>query len=349
VSKVTGALLLAGAVLVATAVAAVRPTPTGFLQYGSGAVSPAEQSRVEAYWTAGRMHSAARPSPGDTATTSRSGTRAGVGAAGGGGGGRSEVGRIGPLIGALSGLGDGGAAPLQPLRPVRPAAPRAVVQAEPWGGSGAVSRAVGRVFFTLGRHDFSCSGTAVHSRNRDTVITAGHCVNAGPGPYVRNWVFVPGYHAGARPYGTWTARRLAAPAGWVRAGQAADDVGFAVLNLRRGRHLAAVVGGLPIRFDTGPETYIWVFGFPGAQPYGGRRSTYCRGTDRADPYGTSALGLACTMTAGSSGGPWLAGFAGGTGTICSVTSFSYRGVPDLIWGPRLGRTAARLYAAAQRW
>jgi V8-like Glu-specific endopeptidase len=190
----------------------------------------------------------------------------------------------------------------------------------------------------------------VRSHNQDTVLTAGHCVNAGPGPYVRNWVFVPGYQAGQRPFGTWTARRLAAPAGWVRAGRAPDDVGFAVLNPRGGRHLTSVVGGLPIGFGRGPGRYVWAFGYPGAPPYAGRRATFCRGTSRADPYSTPALGLACTMTAGASGGPWLTGFAAPSGgTIYSVTSFSYQGMRGTIWGPRLGRTAAALYAAAQRW
>jgi hypothetical protein len=316
VVRVAGALLLVGAVLIGPSSARLLgagPVIPAGMDFGPGAVSAAEQSRVEAYWTDGRMRAAARPGAG---------------------------------INGLRGPGAAGTAGLRPLRQAPP-----VSHAETWSGAGLVARAVGRVFFTLGGQDYSCSGTAVVSQNRDTVITAGHCVNAGPGPYVHNWVFVPGYRAGQRPYGTWTARRLAAPRGWVRSGRAPDDVGFAVLNTRRGRHLSAVVGALPIVFGLGPAAYVWVFGFPGSPPYAGRRATYCRGTDRKDPFGTSALGLACTMTAGSSGGPWLAGFspAGGAGAICSVTSFSYHGVPDVIWGPRLGDTAAALYTSVQRW
>jgi hypothetical protein len=317
VVRVAGALLLVGAVLIGPSSARLLgagPVLPAGTDFGSGAVSAAEQSRVEAYWTDGRMRAAARS-----------------------GGGISGL------------LGPGGGPGAAPPRPLRQAPP--VSHAENWFGAGLVARAVGRVFFTLGGQDYSCSGTAVVSQNRDTVITAGHCVNAGPGPYVHNWVFVPGYRAGQRPYGTWTARRLAAPGGWVRSGQAPDDVGFAVLNTRRGRHLSGVVGALPIVFGLGPASYVWVFGFPGSPPYAGKRATYCRGTDRRDPFGTSAVGLACTMTAGSSGGPWLAGFSpsGGTGAICSVTSFSYHGVPDVIWGPHLGDTAAALYTSVQRW
>ena len=53
----------------------------------------------------------------------------------------------------------------------------------------------------------------MRSANRDTVLTAGHCVNDGPGAFHTNWMFVPGYRDGARPYGTWTARDLLTTSG----------------------------------------------------------------------------------------------------------------------------------------
>jgi len=167
---------------------------------------------------------------------------------------------------------------------------------------------------------------------------------------VRNWVFVPGYRDGRRPYGTWTARRLAAPTGWVRTGRAPDDVGFAVLNRRGGRDLTSVVGGLRIVFGRPPGRYVWAFGYPGAAPFGGRRVTYCRGASRPDPYATTALGLPCTMSAGASGGPWLTAFSPAAGgVVYSVTSFAYQGMRGVVWGPRLDGTAASLFAAAERW
>ncbi|MEN3362434.1 MAG: hypothetical protein V7637_6416 [Mycobacteriales bacterium] len=322
--RVMGALLVISLLVVIPASTRISPAPpTGGaagepLDSAPAAVTATEQSAVEAYWTDGRMRSAARPG-------------------------------ADPQAGA--GLG-GRAARRRPaaLRPLRQLAPRPVSRATPWRGGGEVARAVGRVFFTLRGQDYSCSGTAVRSRNQDTVLTAGHCVNAGPGPYARNWVFVPGYRAGARPFGTWTARRLAAPAGWVHTGQAPEDIGFAVLNTVGGRHLTSVVGGLPVEFGVGPGRYVWTFGYPGAAPDEGRRATFCRGGSRADPFGTPAIGLACTMTAGASGGPWLTGFtAAGGGVIYSVTSFSYQGMRGTIWGPRLGPAAKALYAAAQRW
>jgi V8-like Glu-specific endopeptidase len=312
-----------------------RQDPASGLDWAPAAVSAREQARVTAYWTDRRVRQAVRP---DTAPAAGadSGPTGGSGTSGGASGGAGRR---------------GGRATAQ--RGERPAVrPAPVRRAAEWRAGGPASRAIGRVFFTLDRLDYSCSGTALRSGNGDTVLTAAHCLNAGPGAYARNWVFIPAYRDGRRPYGTWTARRLAAPTGWVRAGRAPDDVGFAVLNRLGGRHLTGVVGGLRIGFGAGPGRYAWAFGYPGGPPYLGRRVTYCRGTGRRDPYGTTALGLDCTMGAGSSGGPWVAGNHAGDpagGTVYSVTSFAYHGVAGVIWGPRLGATAAALFAAAQRW
>ncbi|HYT09800.1 MAG TPA: hypothetical protein VEL73_03990, partial [Mycobacteriales bacterium] len=191
----------------------------------------------------------------------------------------------------------------------RLAAPAPVARAATWNGDGAPARALGRVFFTLRGRDYSCTGLAVPSANRSTVITAGHCVNAGPGPYAANWVFVPGYEAGRRPYGTWRARTLAAPAGWVRTGRLQDDVGLAVVAPLGGRRLTDVVGAVPVAFNAPRGAYVWAFGYPAAAPNAGRRALFCRGAVRQDRYGSGAQGLACSMGQGASGGPWLASFS----------------------------------------
>ncbi|HEY2576190.1 MAG TPA: hypothetical protein VGI74_07765 [Streptosporangiaceae bacterium] len=55
------------------------------------------------------------------------------------------------------------------------------------------------------------------------------------------------------------------------------------------------------------------------------------------------------MTAGSSGGPGLAGFspATGTGTITSVISFKYSTDTQVLYGAPLGPIAQSLYTTAQ--
>ena len=73
------------------------------------------------------------------------------------------------------------------------------------------ARTNGKVFFTLNGSNFQCSGTIVNSEGKDTVWTAGHCVNAGQtnGAWATNWTFVPAYDddlANPRPWGTWSAK-----------------------------------------------------------------------------------------------------------------------------------------------
>jgi hypothetical protein len=229
------------------------------------------------------------------------------------------------------------------------AGPAPVRRAAAWTGQPAVARAVGRVFYSLRGRDYTCTGVAVASANRSTVLTAGHCVNAGPGPYARDWVFVPGYADGRRPYGTWPARSLAAPPRWVAEGRTADDVGLAVVAPRAGRRLTDVVGGMPVVFGAPRGAYVWAIGYPAAVPNAGRRPLYCRGTVRPDPYRSGAQGLACTMSQGASGGPWLTAAPDGRpAAVYAVTSFTYRGVPGVVWAPYLGDTAKALYAAVQR-
>ena len=65
------------------------------------------------------------------------------------------------------------------------------------------------------------------------------------------------------------------------------------------------------------------------------------------PQPSTDQGMSCTMTPGSSGGPWLTGFSArtGRGTLVSLTSFSYSDKPDVLWGPYLGATAKALYAS----
>ena len=77
----------------------------------------------------------------------------------------------------------------------------------PWAGGGAVARTTGRVFFTLNNVQYSCSGSAVASKNQDVVMTAAHCVSDGAGHWATHWTFVPGYTDGHEPY----AQRLQAP------------------------------------------------------------------------------------------------------------------------------------------
>ena len=55
------------------------------------------------------------------------------------------------------------------------------------------------------------------------------------------------------------------------------------------------------------------FGYPAAGKYHGNDLTYCADQIFNDPNREPDVGLACDMTGGSSGGPWLGGFKRRTG------------------------------------
>ena len=88
-----------------------------------------------------------------------------------------------------------------------------------------------------------CSGTSVVSPNKSVVITAGHCVYDEGIWSDRKWVFVPGYHHGERPFGTFTAHWLGTTPAWHAHENENFDVGAAVVGRNeKGQTLAAAVG-----------------------------------------------------------------------------------------------------------
>ncbi|GHH08474.1 trypsin-like serine peptidase [Streptomyces lanatus] len=184
-------------------------------------------------------------------------------------------------------------------------------------------KTVGRLFLTNEKgQDTYCTATAVRSRNRSTVMTAGHCVQlpASPENHYSNMVFVPGYNEGERPYGVYVVRAIAVPRSWAQ--DARNDVAAVVVDERPGgESLTDEVGEQAVAFDREPGATVTVFGYPDSQEQRGEHLMYCAGTTSKAPDGTQRV--RCPMEGGSSGGPWLAGFdrRTGRGTLVSVNSF----------------------------
>ncbi|MUL42140.1 trypsin-like serine protease [Streptomonospora sp. PA3] len=220
---------------------------------------------------------------------------------------------------------------------------------EPWSGGGRVARTTGKVFLTLDGRDFTCSAAVVSADNRDTVITAGHCLKDGSGPWAGKWVFVPGYADGQSPHGRYTARQMFVAPQWADGADDSYDFGMAVLNRSGGKHVQDRVGAQTIAFGAEPEDPTYAFGYPATGRFEGRRLHYCSGATTDDSGGTTANGMACAMTEGSSGGPWLNDFdeKSGKGTVVSVISFKYADDTRTQYGPHLGPAARRIYERAQ--
>jgi hypothetical protein len=218
------------------------------------------------------------------------------------------------------------------------------------------SRQNGAVFVDLPRHQglARCSGTSVNAPNMSVVFTAGHCVNAG-GPrlwFDRDWIFVPGYHDGVRPFGVFVAKWLGATAPWVHAGSENADVGAAVVSRNeRGQRLGAAVGGYGIAWNLSPRQVFDVHGYPAAPPFDGASQRICEDTpflghDLASFLWTGPLNLAltCRVTGGGSGGAWTI-----RGDVLnSVTNYGYSDDPATNFGAYFGDAVRVLYAHAAR-
>ncbi|MDH2425248.1 peptidase [Sphaerisporangium sp. TRM90804] len=218
----------------------------------------------------------------------------------------------------------------------------------PWAAGGAIVRTEGRIFFTYQGRSASCSGTAVNSANKSVVITAGHCVKLG-GAFHTNWVFVPGYDAGQRPYGTWVATSLLTTPQWDSAEDMNHDMAAAVIAPLNGQKLVDVVGGQGVAFNQARALRMYAFGYPAASPYNGSKLIYCSGRAFEDYLISTSQGLTCNMTGGSSGGGWFLNFSEstGTGTLNSVNSFKYNFAPYWMFGPYFGAEAQAVYTTAQ--
>lgn len=212
-----------------------------------------------------------------------------------------------------------------------------------------------------------CSGTVVSSPNGSVVWTAGHCIlnredSPTPFPHIE---FVPGAEAGpapftpTAPYGVWPAVAYAMTSNWARHGSARQfrsDLG-ALLIARdpQGATLSQALGGADrISFRGTTSVRTEVLGYPELGRFAGNDSLIgCgpRPTGRAwreGGSGAAPLVIACSMTPGSSGGPWLTHVnAAGVGTVISATS-STNGPSTRLYGAVQGRVARRVWADLAR-
>jgi V8-like Glu-specific endopeptidase len=223
------------------------------------------------------------------------------------------------------------------------------------------TRTIGRLFSKRpDGSDWVCSATLVDSTNRSVVWTAGHCVHSGRGgaPHT-NFAFVPGYRpaaaGGPAPFGIWPATYWGASQGWTIEGDAThflrDFGGVVLARDALGRTLTDVLGvAQHIAFSRTAPTKAAVFGYPGLPPFDGESLFQCGPnrlgrTGRVSGTGPDPIGISCSQTAGTSGGPWLRDRdrATNVGTMVSVTSVKASGLPRL-YGPVLNSVARRVHA-----
>ncbi|MFF6955020.1 trypsin-like serine peptidase [Streptomyces sp. NPDC008317] len=322
-----GALALAATAWTAGTAHAAPASPAGVRQTS---VSAAQQSAAERFWTPERLRGAKDVTDLPAATgTAATRTTAAPAASG------SRV-AVPPVAGPRTTAG-GRVTPMS--------SPTA------WNGGGLISTTAGKVFFqNSSGGTFACSATVANADNKSVVLTAGHCiVNAGTGESYQNWVFIPGYNHGNRPFGTFSARVLYWWSGYVStAGNANWDFAYAVVNTVNGRSLVDTVGAEGIAFNSPTGQHVHSFGYGGSDAEGnGEQLNHCEGTEYPDAgRGDSTMwGIDCVQTGGSSGGGFLSNFDTGAGTGYLVGNISVSSGNN-EYHPYLGDEALTTYQAA---
>jgi hypothetical protein len=340
---------LAAALALVTALLAAFLLSTSSASAGGPIVAKeADDAAVRAYWTPARMRAA---KPVETPAPESSGS-------GGGADGADGPPRVVAPVAA-------GSAEVERLS-------AGVVESEPTtrfahvdrdeirNPSAVPFRSHGKVFFSLGGDDYVCSGTAISAPGRSVVWTAGHCVyDPFEGRFAGNWVFVPAYRDGESPFGKWPAERLATTKQWRGNINLKYDLGAAEVQKEAGgQTLTDVVGGRGIGFNQPRRQRYQAFGYPAVPPpleFTGEREFRCTsdlgGTDDPQPdepgqrwSGPRTSWIHCDMTAGSSGGGWVA-----DRSVLSVNSYSYCADPagliceERMYGPYQNKAAEALY------
>ncbi|WP_066362701.1 trypsin-like serine peptidase [Herbidospora mongoliensis] len=236
---------------------------------------------------------------------------------------------------------------------------------------------VGKVFFKLDDKEYWCSGSVVHSKNRNLVATAGHCGwSLGQNKPVENWIFIPSYANGSTDAGIYIGHTLYLHEDFSGAGDYDRDYAFVTVyrgftwkgaQRVQGGRLEDKVGAFQFSSTKGRSRPVSVFGYPagahpdGSRPFDGQTVRSCSGTTTATPASAPTYLLEngvllnpCPFTAGASGGPWVLGWnpVKKTGFLNGVTSLTWNidadGKLDAASSPYFNVITARVYQQAAK-
>jgi len=231
-----------------------------------------------------------------------------------------------------------------------------------WIGGGTVVGRTGKVLFTMDGSNWVCSASAVNDSRSDfsLILTAGHCAyDETNGAFATNWIYVPSFDTAPTftcantTYGCWTSVGLVVDSGFATAGgfntqATVHDFAISIVGAgTNGTQLDASPRGsykiLYPAISTGGTVHA--FGYPAAGRYHGNDLTYCTGPTFNDANnGNKTWGIACNMTGGSSGGPWLATFTTDP-TLTSLNSYGYSGLSNM-YGPKFNGNTQAVYNRA---
>ena len=167
---------------------------------------------------------------------------------------------------------------------------------------------VGALFFTTGSQAHFCTASVVDSTTSSLLLTAAHCVY-GSAP-ATNIAYVPEWHQGVSPYGSWPVQSVTVASGWQTSHNPALDFAFLRVTppASSKKPIQAVTGGLTLTANAGYAHPIYVIGYndTGSQPIGCATSSFEFESGQMEFYCNS-------FWDGTSGGPWIANFNSVTG------------------------------------
>jgi hypothetical protein len=212
----------------------------------------------------------------------------------------------------------------------------------------ANGRLIGR-FKGLG--SYSCSATVVETASDSVILTAAHCVYERRHGFATHLRFVPAYASGTRPFGAWNGRNTVINRQWFKSENLNYD--YAAVRLDRSHGpIGDVVGELGLAWGQPRKQKYKAIGYPsnlgGTELMWGCKAPFA-GTDFDDRApGRPASGIGCDMRNGASGGGWT--IAGGSGDryLNSVTSFGYKKLEKVIFGPYLTKKVLKVVHAASK-
>lgn len=256
---------------------------------------------------------------------------------------------------AAAGLGGGDAAAAPTSTSTSSSSAAAASQNGYWPGAynANPNRQIGKLFFDTdpgsGTRWSHCTASIVNSENRSLLLTAGHCVYnndpdgngiiSGNGYWYQNFQFCPGYENSCR-LGVYYYRNVSTTFTWFggfgsnRYYDYRDDVAVILVNPVSGVRIADAHGSHGVYFNGGTGQWRYSFGYPVSDwrwpeySYSGQDMAYCGDYDHPDGSIPGTMWMSCTMTGGSSGGPWLTNVQSNwLGYVNSVNSHKPYGGP----------------------
>lgn len=172
---------------------------------------------------------------------------------------------------------------------------------------------IGKLFFTLQGVNYVCSASVI---GRSTLLTAGHCVSDGAGHFSTNTSFCPSRRLGVNQRGCWSVVSRTTSTRWHTLADPDFDYACmvtAVTGSTIANKIGNVTGWLGRAWNFSASQAERTFGYPQAAPFTGERLMTTASTDWYSFHFIAGLQasklIGSDLTGGSSGGPWILGWA----------------------------------------